>query len=280
MTNTVHEDFHDFGDVKSALILYASLDEQVRRRASVKANISGRLPFAFVRCVDGRNWSEEQTEEQLATRMIVRRLAEMAKGRDWLTRGAIACAVTHRQNLIGNITDEGKILCEDDAILDNEAIRAIGSRQILIELERLDGVTLLNYRSRSEIIAEKLPVASFGKYTVHRVKLAGLGSAACYFVPSRWANSILKAQTPISYPVDHWDEMVADGVFPNLFVVHARPARIGDFPSTIEYGYTKKKRIFKIISEIKILRRVKQWLMVLRGDFNEQITTWVDHIDE
>lgn len=276
---THFEDFERFNDTDSAQILYASLDEQVARRASVMRNVRKYAKFAFARCIDGRGWSESETENHLSDSMISRRRSELSRGKDWLTKGAIACAMTHRSNLIGSISRLGKVICEDDAIISQSMLKLIGSGKLQSELEKLNGVTLLDYRSRADIVAEHRPVASIGKYSVHRIKPAGVGSAACYFVPAHIAKDIVSFQTPISVPVDHWDEMIAAEVFQNLYVVHPRPARIGDFPATIGYAYSNKSKWKAILSRVKIFRRLKHSFMSIRGDFKESITIWKDRID-
>ncbi|MDB9715925.1 hypothetical protein OAA72_04200 [Amylibacter sp.] len=273
------DDFQDYDDVGSAQILYASLGEQEKRRASVKFNVGTRAKFAFVRSVDGREWSEEEVEKRLSSAMISRRRKESAKGRDWLTRGAIACAITHRSNMIGRIGDLGKICCEDDAVIARPMLAHIGDGTLQAGLEKLDGVTLLDYRSRSDIFAERDPVMTIGKYSVHKVRPAGLGSGACYFVPSHVAKNIVSFQTPISTSADHWNEMISVGAFQNLYVVHPRPTSIGDFPTTMGYAYSQKSRVKDLLGRIVFLRRLKHRFMAIRGDFKEAVTNWVEKID-
>jgi GR25 family glycosyltransferase involved in LPS biosynthesis len=274
------DDFQNYDDVGSAQILYASLDEQEKRRASVKRNVGNRAKFAFSRCIDGRAWSEVEVEKHLGGAMISRRRKEFAKGRDWLTRGAIACALTHRSNLIGKIGDLGKVCCEDDVVIARSLLAFIGNGTLQEGLEKLEGITLLDYRSRGDILAERDPVMQFGKYSVHRVDPAGLGSAACYFVPSHVAKKIVSFQTPLSTPVDDWNEMIAGGAFKNLYVVYPRPARIGDFPTTICYEYSQKPKWKDLLSRIILLRRLKHKFMAIRGDFREAVTTWVEKVDD
>ena len=272
-------DFSEFGDVEAASLLYASLDEQSQRRDSVIRNINGLAPFAFVRCIDGRKWSEDEVESFLSEEFRNFRRAEIANGRDWLTSGAIACALTHRTNMIGRIIERGKFICEDDVVISRTMVELIALRTIQQHLDVLDGITLLDYRSRTRIVAERKPVAVMGSFSVHRVKPQGVGSAACYFVPRFVAPRIVALQTPLRVPVDHWDLMIAGGAFKSLYAVHPRPARIGDFPTTIGYEYSKKSVLRDRLSRVVALRRLKHAWMNLRGDFNEQITSWVDRIE-
>jgi|TARA_B110000908_G_C10111971_1_gene383486 hypothetical protein len=273
------DDFQDYDDVRSAQILYASLEEQKKRRTSVKRNVKHHAKLAFVRCVDGRKWNEDEVEKNLSCAMISMRRTETAKGRDWLTRGAIACAITHRSNMINQIGDLGKVCCEDDVVIARSMLAYIGDGTLQVGLEKLDGVTLLDYRSQSNIFAERDPVMTVGKYSVHKVRPAGLGSAASYFVPSHVAKNIVSFQTPISTSCDHWDEMISGGAFQNLYVVHPRPTRIGDFPTTIGYAYSQKSRVKDLLSRIVFLRRLKHRFMAIRGDFKEAVTNWVEKID-
>jgi hypothetical protein len=271
------DDFARYGDVNGARLLYASLDEDFARRDGVIANVGTRAPFAFVRAIDGRGWDEAQTESVMSEAMRDRRRNELAKGRDWLTRGAIAAAMTHRSNMIGAIRSEGKFCCEDDAAIDGPALDLIRSGELGAVLDRLDGVTLLHYRSWTDIVAEAEPVARVGRYAVHRVKPQGIGSAACYFMPASIAPRVVQLQTPISVPADVWDDMITGGAFPNLYVLHPRPARVGDYPTTIGYAYAEGGgTLRRLASRVKALRRVKHWLSSLRGDFSEKVTRWVD----
>lgn len=271
-------DFETYGNVPEATLLYASLDEQVVRRKNVIRNLKGRVPFAFVRCVDGRGWTEADTEAVLSESMRDHRRSEFAKGRAWLAKGAIACAVTHRSNMLGRISDFGKVLCEDDAVISDDLVDLLASGEIQSKLEMLDGITLFHYQSSSDIIAKREPVARFGRYTVHKVRPANMCSAACYFVPSSIAPRIVELQTPITVPVDSWRGMIKGRAFDNLYIVHPRPARVGDFPTTIGYASPKSRMRFDSISRVVLFRRAKRTLTRLRGHLKERVTRWVDEI--
>lgn len=263
-------------EVRAARILYASLDEQEGRRLSVARNIAGRVPYAFSRCVDGRGWGDAETDAILAPEMQARRRAALKMGRNFLPSGAIACAATHRSNLIGRIEGRGKILCEDDAVLTEQAIAALQDDALVDALDRLDGVTLLNYRSRGDIIAERDPVARVGPFTVHRVQPKGVGSAACYFVPAQVAPQIVALQTPIRVPVDNWNNMIEAGAFANLYVVHPAAAGVGDFPTTINYAVSPENPVIAVICRVKLLRRIRRRLRSSLGAFNEHVTKWAE----
>jgi hypothetical protein len=74
--------------------------------------------------------------------------------------------------------------------------------------------------------------------------------------------------------------MIAGGAFKNLYVVYPRPARIGDFPTTIGYEYSQKPKWKDLLSQIILLRRLKHKFMAIRGDFREAVTTWVEKVDD
>lgn len=273
-------DFELYCDVKNSDILYASLPEHSSRRKSVINNLKNQVTFAFLKSIDGRKWTEKQTESYLSYKMIHFRRDQIKKGRDWLTSGVIACAMTHR-NMISVIGLKGKFCCEDDAVIESDAIKLISDGSLQTLLEGLDGLTLLDYRSRRNIISEKKPVQRIGKYSIHRVISYNLGSAACYFVPAKIAKRFVNFQTPINASPDQFDEMQKMGVFENLYIIHPKAARSSDFPTTMEYEYSKKTNyFFKFMGNIIWIRRLRYFLNKKNGSFNDSVTTWVDNIDQ
>lgn len=260
--------------LRQAKVLYASLDEQIERRKAIKKNIGGRVPYAIVSCVDGRGWTEDVTNSHLSEELLQVRKASQAAGKTWLASGAVACAVTHRDHLIGQSHPLGKVLCEDDAVFNKDFISLIASGQVAHELSKLGGVTLLNYRSRQPITADREPVARIGRYTVHRLTSGSVASAAAYFVPENVAKSIQSGQSPLRWPVDAWASFRDAGLFREIYLVHPSPARVGDFPSTINYGRNARHHFLELVRQNILLRRLRWWLLELRRQSNTKITKW------
>ena len=274
------DDFKLYGDLKSSEVLYASLPEHVNRRKSVINNLKNKVKFAFINSLDGRKWTDEQTESHLSKKMIQFRRDQINKGRDWLSPGVIACAMTHRK-MISTIDVKGKFCCEDDAVIETDVIKLISDGSLQLILDELDGLTLLDYRSRRNIIAEKKPFQKIGKYSIHRVISYNLGSAACYFVPAKIAKRFVRYQTPINASPDQFDEMQKMGVFKNLYILHPKAARSSDFPTTMGYNYSQKTNyLFKLLGNIIWIRRLKYFLNKKNGEFNDSVTNWVDNLDK
>ena len=260
--------------IADAAILYASLDDQRARRENVCRNIGSRVRFAFVRCIDGRAWTEEETNSRLSDQMRQLREKSLREGKTWLASGAIACAISHRENLIGNIRDKGKVLCEDDAVIKDAFLNHIADGSAAEVLDALDGIAMLHYISPRPVQADRAPVAQIGNYTVHRANPKGLASAASYFVPANIAPRIKSFQSPLRVSVDHWDLMIDGGAFANLYVIHPAPARVGDFPTTINYGVGSKNKILDRLRHIRLLRRIKWVLGRASHKYFESITEW------
>lgn len=259
--------------VLNAKILYASLNEQYERRRAIERNIKSRAEYEVMACVDGRAWTDDQVNAQLSDDLRQVREKAMQDGRTWLATGAVACALTHRDHLIANCFKQGKVLCEDDALFDGEFIDLISSGDVAEQLEPLPGVTLINYRSRSHIFADKKPAARIGRYTVHRARSTGIASAAAYFVPSHVAKKIVPAQSPLKWPVDGWQAMAKDGVFDHVYLVYPSPARVGDFPSTINYGRDGHK-LLDMLRNNRLLRRLRWWQLRWSGKTHSTIGSW------
>jgi len=259
--------------LRKAKILYASLDEQNERRRAIQSNIGNILSYAVVGCIDGRGWSDSDAETFLSTEMRETRRNEFAAGKTWLATGAIACAITHRDHMIAQCHPIGKVLCEDDALIQEDFVGHIASGEVANVLDALPGVTLLNYRARSQISADQAPIAKIGRYSIHRSTSQGIASAAAYFVPASVASKIVKEQTPLRWPVDAWLAMRDAGVFGEVFLVHPSPARVGDFASTINYG-RDGGRILQALRHTRVLRRLRWWLLERQGKTYTRINFW------
>ncbi|MDF1802070.1 glycosyltransferase family 25 protein [Thalassovita sp.] len=261
--------------IANASVLFASLVEQDKRRDVIRRNFGDVQEFAFVDCVDGRGWSEDETNAYLSDQMKSKRVEAAKQGKTWLASGAIACALTHRDNLIGNSTAPGKVLCEDDVVFEQEFLTHLEDGSALEQMAQADGFVMLNYRSRTPIKAEKTPVASFGKYSVHRLVSDHVASGAAYFVTPEVGRSIRDFQTPLQVPIDAWSEMKKAGVFKDIYLVVPSPARTGHFPSTMNYGRGSKSRLVEGLRNVALLRRLRWRLIEARKKTWTKVAEWV-----
>lgn len=260
--------------VAKAPVLFASLVEQEERRQAIRRNFGDLCEFAFVDCVDGRGWSAAETDAQLSEHMRALRQNAEQQGKTYLASGAIACAVTHRDNLVGNVTAPGKVLCEDDVVFKRDFLKHLADGSALSAMSETGGFVMLNYRSRIPIRARKQPVARFGRYSIHRLESDQIVSGAAYFVTPEIGQRMRAFQTPISVPIDSWCQMKQGGVFDDIYLIHPSPARTGHFPSTINYG-RQKRGLKEWLRGNAFLRRLKWKLTELRGKTTTQIAEWV-----
>lgn len=262
--------------IRQAKILYASLPDQVERRKAIQRNVQDTVPIAFVESIDGRQWTEEEAFAHVSEYWKDRRTRLLSKGVNSMPTGAVACALTHRDRLLANAEEGGKILCEDDAMFDTRFLEHVASNEVAEVLERLSGVTLLNYRWRGDIQAEREPVAYIGKYSVHRLRSKSIVSAAAYYLPARLVGPLRAAQTPVDRAADLWTEFRDNGVFEDVFLVHPTPARVGQFISSINYGLERNSVFMEWLRRNNIIRRLRWHILEYRGMSSQRITGWVE----
>ena len=262
--------------IARAAVLFASLAEQEKRRDVIRRNFRDMSDlYAFVDCVDGRNWNTSETDAELSEDMRRKRMEAVAQGKTWLASGAVACAITHRDNLAGNVTAPGKILCEDDVIFEKSFLKKLADGEVLEKLAALDGLVLLNYRSRTPIQAERKAVAKFGKYSVHRLVSDHVASGASYFMTPEIGDRVQAFQTPLHVPIDAWSDMKKAGVFGEIFIVSPSPAKTGHFPSTMNYGRMSKNPLVERLRQIALLRRLRWYLIEKRKKTWTKVGKWV-----
>jgi hypothetical protein len=266
-------DFGSDDQIRHALVLYASLEDNPERRKNVRKNISDRFPFAFVRSIDGRKWGDSEIDAKLSVEMQDMRRKLAGSQLNWLAGGAIACAITHRDSLLGAINATGKILCEDDAEFTPEFMDEIQRGECARILERLAGPTLLYYSGFQEVKAYRKPAGTFGNFSVHRIVPYEVGSTVSYYMPAEHVPKLRKIQTPVCFPADAWGKMVEAGAFENVYIVHPMPVRTGDYPTTINYRSTPQNIVIQQLSRFKLLRRLKYRLT---GTMINRVTQWID----
>ena len=264
-------------EISKALILVASLPDEDARRRGVRENL-GRsdLPFAIVDSIDGRRWGDEEVSGHLSEELNGLRLRVNQRGGVWLASGAIACALTHRDGLLANVIEDGRILCEDDIHFEPDFMDLLARGDALEALSAInDGVVLLNYRAQGRhLAAEKSPVARFGRYSIHKV-VGRVASGAAYFVSPDVAQKIVAYQTPLRVSADSWTTMKEAGVFSEIYLVHPLPVGTGMYPTSINYyGDRKPSGFFAYLQRSSWLRRLRWVLLRAKGTFTEHVTDW------
>ncbi len=240
---------------KDCLFLCASLPDQIERKHSFASSFNNLSLFRFVESIDGRNWTDEKANEYVSKEMKSLRETERRKGRNWINSAAVACALTHRDGLLEAAQNHELILCADDVQISSDFIIQWQKREIRSKFAAQDGVVLLHYSSRGDIVAAREPIFRFGKYGVHKLLSHHIASGACYFAPPATAKSIISFQSPVSTTADDWRSMQNAGLFSSIYLVHPSPCNIAAMASTIGYGnsYRKNTPIFRLIRKLNRL---------------------------
>ena len=259
---------------KDPRILLASMPDQAIRRSFVRKNIGNSVPFEFVECVNGLGWSDEDVRKHMSPDFFARRERDLEAGKSWLASGAIACALTHRDNMMERITSTGKILCEDDVGFEKDFLAELQSKNWWNEMDQIDGPILLNYRSRKPISAESKSLFSFGRYSVHRSEAPELVSAAAYFLNPKTASEIRNFQTPLRAGVDAWCSMRRQGAFKHINLIHPMPTWIEPFPSTVNYSDRGIKGLGLVPKIERRLRAANRVFRSVVGLTHNRITHW------
>lgn len=245
----------------------ASLASEKGRRRSFAANFSDPSQYCIVDSIDGRCWTDAYADTLTTDAVRAIRELEKKKGKMWFRPSAVACAITHRDKLLSEAERNDVILCEDDIRISDDFIKSWQDESVRAAFRQLDGVVLLHYISRSPVIAEK-EIATFARFRIYKLNASGIRSAGCYYASPAVARRIREYQTPISCTADHWDQMIRDGVFRDLYAIHPAPASTGGFSSNIGYG---KSLVESDSLPCRILRRLRRDFLRRTGKFYEAL---------
>jgi glycosyl transferase family 25 len=186
-----------------------NLPRATDRRASIQAQLdASELDYELVEAVEGRALSAEE-RARLVDKTAVERFP------DWLTPGAIGCALSHRRALeLAAATGEVSLVLEDDAIL------SPGLEELCAELPAPpDGVVLLNFRSFKP--CEIAPTGTPGLFAP--VDPRQPVSSLAYLVGHDSARRMAELILPVRFAADSWGEYVAGGAIGELLLAYPRP---------------------------------------------------------
>ena len=243
-------------DSAKGLFVCASLPDQEERRRSVASRFRDKRQLVFVESIDGRNWSINETEAYMSLefRDLWRTMRE--RGRKWLSSGAVACALTHRDKMLPLAENNDIIICEDDAKFSHEFIELWRQAELRKTFNAIRGVVLLHYIAREPIKSIGDPIADLGKYKIFRIQTASVASTASYYISPNCAGELRVIQTPLIATPDSW--MLFKGKIKDfeVFVVDPPPVQIFPFDSSVGYG---GRRLNGVLAPILQLLRVCKW---------------------
>lgn len=155
----------------------------------------------------------------------------------WLTAGAVGCALSHRLVYERMLSDGHQIalVLEDDVRLEPSVVGLLAAVE---EALRGAEVALLNYRSRRVCHFD----GRTGKVLAPQYRLlspqeaAHIGSTAAYVVTRAAAARIHAGVVPVRAAADSWGMFVAEGFVDRVWCVFPRPVDTDtSFSSTIDY---------------------------------------------
>ena len=232
----------------------ASLGTELARRRAFARSFNDPAQLRFVESVDGRGWSEAEADAFVSDEMKEIRRRSRAEGKKWINESAVACALTHRDRLLPEALKRDVILCEDDVAIHRDFVRLWQKEGVRSVFRECTGPVLLHYRANSPIEVNPLPVATFGRYAIHRLTSQHIMSGVCYYVNEKTAAAFREAQTPIHSAADQWRRIQKDAGFPDIFLVHPSPCRLSEFASTI--GYSSSRLSSSNLLLVHLLRRM------------------------
>ncbi len=204
-----------------------NLERAERRRKYIVNHLTSLcLDFKIINAIDGNNLTEDD----------IYKCADMERVKRspyWLTKGAIACALSHRKAYQEFVSsgDSFAFIIEDDVQLPNNI------NMILDEVSSVmtdKDISLLYYTSLkpktfSTIGAKKLSIGSL-YYPIETP-----GSAAAYIIGKVAASNLISKIMPIRAAADSWQHFYKIGSFESFMVHYPPTVKTMNFKSSIDY---------------------------------------------
>lgn len=213
-----------------------------RRKYIVKHLTSLGIDFKIINAIDGNNLTENDIHKYAD-------IERVKQSPYWLTKGAIACALSHRlayQELISENEDYALII-EDDVQLPkniNTILEEIGNAMTTRD------VTLLYYTSFtptffSTIGQKKLSIG--GLY--YPMEIHKPTTAAAYIIGKDAASKLISKILPIRVAADCWGHFYEWECFESFMVHYPSAVKTMNFKSSIDY-HDKRPFLAKFLSAI------------------------------
>ena len=208
-----------------------NLKDAVERKISITRQLEKLdIPYELFEAINGRSLSDDELAEKVD-------MGEVRKHPDWLTKGALGCALSHIAvyKKIVESNSEWNLILEDDVVVSDEL------KNILSHIEKNGQVYKNNLNllySLSKYGPIKLSseiVHTIGLYNVHKVLNKTPGGAGAYIIHRRVAASFLSMKEKIKVAPDAWSYFLEKRVFSEINCFYPFVARPGFFESTIGY---------------------------------------------
>ena len=250
-------------------IFVISLERTKRRRSYIQSHLQSlNMNYTMVDAIDGMLVDEDVLYSQ----------ADMERVKQspyWLTKGAIACALSHKKALdifIDSRYDMALIL-EDDIVLPSNI------ESILSDISRVIGsydIVLLYYAAlRKAFLSKKGGINTASGSLLYPITLSQISTSSAYLIGKDSAKKLSQIIIPVSVAADSWGHFYECNCFANVYLHYPLVLQTKDFKSSIEYfngGFKSKLSNFIDTYKIPIFY---QLLRYKRRLFRKRITSQV-----
>lgn len=215
------------------------------------------LEFEFVEAIEGQAMSREEQAELCD-------LSALESHPDWLTPGAVGCALSHRLawSRIANEGLKSALVMEDDLLLPDQL------PAILTQLEQLyDGDELIMLYWLSNVVQafdrqSAIDINGQSQLAV-TTNPHSLLSSVMYLIGSEVAARMVSLNQPVRVTADHWACHFDGQAFRQIRCLVPSPIKLANYPSDIRYGKQNllrriKRRLeirFWIVRQLSVMRR-------------------------
>jgi len=235
-----------------------------------------RVKAEFIPAIDGRDMDEKMFREVIDQSAVER-------SPNWLTRGVVACTLSHRlcyeKMMIAG--ESIALILEDDVILETDAMKFIDDLGSRLK----QGEILLLYFQAFPIIEfseSNAPVINDKYRMMYPINFERLGGAGAYIITRDAARSLFKNNLPISLSADSWGLFFKQGFITSVRVLFPFGARSSFAESTIDYLRKKswQEKFKHFISTTQLFpfyqllkqRRRKNWIKTTQYYFTSQLS--------
>ena len=213
-------------------VFVISLKRAIERRTfMVKQLEELELDYEIVDAVDYQQLSPDEFKSLTDE--------EAVKNDPWLTKGAIACALSHVKVFKKIVADKVDIalVLEDDAVLPKDIKYVL---KLARENIKQDEIIALSYYNRND---RPLELSTQGQVNLGKnlqllapVDLHELASAMAYVIPSEVAEKLQTMIVPVATQLDYWSDYLVKGGFNSFRCLYPMSFYAASFRTTLDYA--------------------------------------------
>ncbi len=255
-------------------IFVINLKRSPERRMLMEKQLAALdLAYEIVEAVDGKALTPEEIDRYCDK-------AALAQHPQWLSRGAIGCALSHLKAYRA-IRDQGLpcgLVLEDDTVLE-PALAAFLPR-VAAQLHENEVLMLYYAAWKKCTLTAEASVVTGGHRLATPLDPRQIISGNAYIITNKACREVLAFQTPIKVTADSWNEYYQGRAIEHVRCVYPMLTGVADYKSTIDYvaknswkatllNYIDRNKIFPVYQLLK-RRRKKLRMAMLNFELREQ----------